>query len=372
MTTAKKPKLTASDIINQSNSTQVPTKPKELLNRFCLVLDASGSMEWARERVVALYNNHVSSIQKASVTEGQRSTISLVTFGERGDFTQPYGPHVKLSDQPVSRLCPITTRDYAPYGQTPMLDGIGVAIKLLEGLPGSTDENTSNVIIVITDGEENASKQFHPEHLNKKILGLQHTDRWSFAFLVPPRARESFARRWNIPLENIKEWDQTAKGIQEASSQLDQAVQTFTADRSAGKKSTRTFFADATKISYGDLNALSNVMQHVKSLAVGAEARIDEFVAAQGMTFETGRGYYQLTKTEKLQPYKKCMFRKRGERSVYAGTAADLHRLLQIPDQGNGDIRIKPGNLADFEVFIQSTSNNRKLVRGTTLIWDLR
>jgi hypothetical protein len=49
---------------------------------------------------------------------------------------------------------------------------------------------------------------------------------------------------------------------------------------------------------------------------------------------------------------------------VYGGD--DARQLLGLPD---GDARIQIQNLATYQVFIQSTSVNRKLVRGTNILY---
>jgi hypothetical protein len=54
----------------------------------------------------------------------------------------------------------------------------------------------------------------------------------------------------------------------------------------------------------------------------------------------------------------------KGQKAVYMGE--DARRMLGLPTSGVAKVR--PGNHSSFDVFVQSTSLNRKLVRGTKLL----
>jgi hypothetical protein len=51
--------------------------------------------------------------------------------------------------------------------------------------------------------------------------------------------------------------------------------------------------------------------------------------------------------------------------AIYGGTQA--RQLIGCPM--NTSFKIKPGNLADYEIYIKSTSVNRKLVPGTKVLY---
>ena len=79
-----------------------------------------------------------------------------------------------------------------------------------------------------------------------------------------------------------------------------------------------------------------------------------------------GGAFYQLVKTEpKVQDYKRIAIRSKTDGKVYAGDAA--RQMLALPTVGT--VRLAPDELGDFEVFIQSTSVNRKVAAGTKLMY---
>jgi hypothetical protein len=85
-------------------------------------------------------------------------------------------------------------------------------------------------------------------------------------------------------------------------------------------------------------------------------------------SYVKGTAFYQLTKPEDVvQDYKILLVLDKKSGAVYSGR--DARTLLGLPTSGN--CKIIPGNHGNFEVYIQSTSINRKLPGGSKLvIWD--
>ncbi len=56
----------------------------------------------------------------------------------------------------------------------------------------------------------------------------------------------------------------------------------------------------------------------------------------------------------------------KGKKAIWGGKEA--RHLIGLPD--DKDAKVTAGNMSNYDIFIQSTSVNRILVRGTKLIWD--
>lgn len=83
--------------------------------------------------------------------------------------------------------------------------------------------------------------------------------------------------------------------------------------------------------------------------------------------YSLGTSFYQLSKPEKaVQSYKLIVIRDKDTGAVYAGQSA--RDLLGLPSNG-GTVSLNPGNHGHYDIFIQSTSTNRKLVGGTSLLY---
>ncbi len=95
--------------------------------------------------------------------------------------------------------------------------------------------------------------------------------------------------------------------------------------------------------------------------------RLDVLITYERGTFEKGRTYYQLTKPEKLAEGRDILLRDKSTGIVYGGTMEDVRQKIGLP--AAGDIRVKPGNHAGFDIFVLSKSDNRLLVRGTDVLY---
>lgn len=102
-------------------------------------------------------------------------------------------------------------------------------------------------------------------------------------------------------------------------------------------------------------------------LKVDADISIKAFVLENGLTFKTGRGFYEFTKKETIQAKKAIILMDRKTGDFFAGEA--VRELLAIP-QGE-TVKIKPNSIEKYLVFVQSTSANRKLMADTKFLYEV-
>lgn len=123
------------------------------------------------------------------------------------------------------------------------------------------------------------------------------------------------------------------------------------------------------KILDAEFAAKSEMLGRFQVSEVPYSQTIKDYVVDMGISYRAGKGYYQLTKPEKIQKGKEVLFvnKKTGE------TVADTHwcRLqLGVPYGTEGKIR--PGLVTrEFDVFVQSTSYTRKLMPGTKFLYEI-
>jgi len=332
-----------------------------------LARDHSSSMQGIAKAAMADYNGTVRAIRAGSTANNQDTLVSTVRFGNR--------VHRELVNSNVQVIQPITS--YPADGMTALWDAVWELIDIMEVVPDADDPNVSFIVNVTTDGEENNSR-----HTIEDLLARMHektkTDRWTFAFRVPRGRAKQTLMQYGIPEGNILEWDTTARGMAVAQQQSEQAYTQFFADRSSGMKSTTKFFANLADVSIkdiqqyaanGDLTDISSEVKYFPVSNAEAGTQIREFVEKKtGAPLLKGAAFYQLVKTEpKVQANKRIAIRNKTTGAVYAGDAA--RQMLALPLIGT--VRLAPDELGDFEVFIQSTSVNRKVDAGTKLMyWD--
>ena len=308
------------------------------------------------------YNDNIIAIREAALTHKLDTIVSVVKCG--------VGSRALVERETVNSnvqiLQPI--REYVADGSgTPLWDSVGELIEIMATVPDASDPEVSFLVMVITDGQENQSVKWTAQQLSNRIQALQASDRWTFVFRVPRGYAHGLARM-GIPEGNILEWDQTTRGVEVASAATQTAMSSYFDNRSRGVTSTNKFYADLSTVSPKMVKqALRNISAEVARHFVAPERHgiaIKTFMDEHG-GFRIGTAFYQLSKTEKVQEHKTICICDRSTGAIYAGTAA--RDLLGLPHHGT--ISLTPHHLDNYDVFIQSTSVNRKLVGGTTVLY---
>lgn len=144
-------------------------KPQMLVN---VVLDRSGSMGSTRKETVEGYNEYLSGLRKDKNTS---YFLSLIQFDAHGGSIAP-DLTVSYVDKPLESVQPLTLEDYEPRGMTPLYDAIGECVRRVDekGRPVTT--------VIITDGAENASKEFSLAAI-KSLIATKESKGWKFAFI---------------------------------------------------------------------------------------------------------------------------------------------------------------------------------------------
>ena len=331
-------------------------------NYFGISRDHSGSMYRITSEAANDYNELIAAIREGSDEYDIDTIVSVVKCGGDGVVRES-------TNSSINRLKPLTASAYTASGGTPLFDSIGDLIEQLENTPDYNDPNVSFVIMSITDGGENGSMKWSGSMIADKIKALQKTDRWTFTFRVP-KGEALTLTKYGIPAGNILEWDTTSAGMKSSTVATRSAVKSFYAARSVGAQSTGKFYADLSTVAVKEIKQnLVDISGQVDVYVVGKAndgVQIRDFVEAQGKTFTKGCAFYQLAKTETVQDYKQIAIRDKQAGAVYSGIPA--RDLLGLPH--SGEVKLAPGHHGQYEIFVQSTSFNRKLTEGTNLmVW---
>lgn len=333
---------------------------KQITNYIAIALDTSGSMGGIREDVRKAYNEMLRTIRDRTAAEGQQTYLSLVMFDSRVD--------VMFHPTDIRSVADIPPGGYPIRGQTALFDGVAKAVGCIQD-HGNAADDVSYLVLVFTDGEENASFAYNAQRIRKLIEEKQQTDRWTFAFQMPPGSGKRFAQNFGIPTDNIREWEQTTKGVQEVQASTAKGLTDYLSARTVGATSVRSFYVttDLSSVTKKDIKQLDDVTKQFKSYTVDKECSISSFVEYKtNEPYVIGSTFYQLTKVEKVQPTKNVLLVEKGKKTVWGG--ADARALIGLPP--GADAKVTPGNHSDYDIYVQSTSPNRKLVRGTKVLID--
>lgn len=164
-----------------------------------IIIDASGSMESKKSEVIGGLKKIFSDIKKEANTEVNTTTI-VVDFSDSRDF------NVLVNSNNVDSLTNKVAESYTVRGFTALYDAIGRAFQLV---PKKQDGVFVNIL---TDGEENASKEFKAEDI-KKIIEKKRKKKWAITFTGTTEAILSKAQDLGISRGNMMMVADTGAGI---------------------------------------------------------------------------------------------------------------------------------------------------------------
>ena len=135
------------------------------------LLDRSGSMQSIADDVVGGFDTFFAEQRKLVGT----ATVTLVQFDGQD-------PHEVLVDaRPIEHVRSIAGR-FVPRGNTPLYDAIGQLLARAERHVARGGDPADQLVVILTDGYENASREFTAEHVNARIAELRKAG-WTFVFL---------------------------------------------------------------------------------------------------------------------------------------------------------------------------------------------
>ncbi len=140
-----------------------------------IILDESGSMNSIKKTIINGFNeliNSVKTIEKEFLE--QEHFISLISFNSKKN-------NVIHFTEPVSKIITINDNNYNPESSTPLFDAMGLSILKLKHYLKDKD-NYSVLVTILTDGEENASKEFSLIEI-KKIIEELKIENWTFTYI---------------------------------------------------------------------------------------------------------------------------------------------------------------------------------------------
>jgi hypothetical protein len=155
------------------------TKPNNGSTLIHLVLDETGSMGHVRQSTINSVNEYLNS--QRGIAGG--CTVTLTTFDV--GHNRPIVRDI-FRNRPIEEVQNLTLETYAPYGSTNLYDAIGHALVSTEAELSSQPTVPNVLIVIITDGEENASQEYNgPEGLAriKNMIKAKEALGWTVVYL---------------------------------------------------------------------------------------------------------------------------------------------------------------------------------------------
>ena len=178
---------------------------KDNLTDISVVLDRSGSMEMVKSDTIGGFNAFVESQKKA---DGD-ATLTLAQFDNVYDVI-----HEAVDIQSVPEL---TDTTFVPRGMTALLDAIGRTINSTGARLKAMDEADRPgkvIFVILTDGAENASREFTRGMVNEMIKTQTEQYNWDFVFLGANQDAIATGASLGISRGNSIRYSANAEGTQ--------------------------------------------------------------------------------------------------------------------------------------------------------------
>lgn len=223
-------------VINKEN-----VVPKETY--YLLIVDASSSMSPLTKSTISGVNEQIDSIKQLEKEfPDQKYNMSFMHFNS--------AVTIEYTDRQASALEHISESNYKCSGMTALLDAIGVGVRNLNEKIGDKIDSgeAAAVVVIITDGEENSSREFDGSKVKSMIEELQSTNRWTFTFVGANIDSISTASRYGIDVKNVMQFSADELSNQKVYKSMSKSfkVRAMSMD-SGGMYKADTFLSDEDK-----------------------------------------------------------------------------------------------------------------------------
>ena len=187
-----------------------------------IILDRTGSMEAIRDDTIGGFNGFLKT-QKAAPG---MATLTLVQF----DSQDPY--EIIHRFKALAQVAELTRETFVPRASTPLLDAMGRGINDLEKSLADLKEAERParvVMVIITDGQENASREFRKDQIERMIREKQEKSAWQFVFLSADLHAIGDAIQSGVPSASVMAHDLTAGGVGAAWASLSRSISEYRA-----------------------------------------------------------------------------------------------------------------------------------------------
>lgn len=147
---------------------------KQGLTELVFILDRSGSMSGLESDTIGGFN---ALIEKQKREAGE-CFVTTALFDDKFELL-----HDRVA---LDAVCAITEKEYFVRGSTALLDAIGRTLDKIKNAQANTAQSgraEKVVFVIITDGMENASREYHLDRVKQMIQRQTQEYGWEFLFL---------------------------------------------------------------------------------------------------------------------------------------------------------------------------------------------
>jgi len=193
---------------------------KSGLTEIIFVIDRSGSMSGIASDVIGGFNEFIK--KQREVLEGKLCKVSAYKFD---DVYETIFENVDLCNVNL-----LTSKDFEPRGSTALLDAVGrtidnVGLRLYNTLEEDRPERV--LIVVITDGRNNASVEYTIEQVKSKIEQQTQVYNWDFAYIGANQDAWAVGTGYNVAASSTLNYVADSLGVCDMFDKLDKSITSY-------------------------------------------------------------------------------------------------------------------------------------------------
>jgi len=178
------------------NKEKLPTN-----THYLLIVDSSSSMSKLTKSTISGVNEQIDTIKSIEKEfPNQKYFMDFIHFNSTVT--------IEYTNRDAKSLEHISENNYKCSGMTALLDAMGTGIRNLnERISKSVESGDSTaVVVIITDGEENSSREFDGSKVKSIIEELQATGKWTFTFVGANIDSITTAKNYGINVNNVMQF----------------------------------------------------------------------------------------------------------------------------------------------------------------------
>jgi uncharacterized protein YegL len=253
---SKKSSKKTTVVTTTTTTTTTTTEVDKIIDtHYLLVLDRSGSMSSCWNSTIEGLNEQLGTIRHLDEKyPEQKYYVSLVVFDTEIDTI--------IENKPISEIENFDGTEFPPRGGTSLNDAMGYGISQLQTTlkkKAKKDILTTALVVVMTDGGENSSKEYSgyegKAKIKEMIDKLEEDGSWTFSFMGANQDAVLTASGYGIDSSNSITYASTTRGAKVAFDTLNSAI-------SAKASFTNTAYATASAT--GDVSLTSMNLDNTK------------------------------------------------------------------------------------------------------------
>lgn len=187
------------------------------------ILDDSGSMHSVQHATISSFNEYLESLK---LDKKNKYKFALTKFAD----------YIETKDiQDIENVQPLTTDTYTAMGSsTSLYDAVCFTLRDVENNPGK------NLVVILTDGEENSSKEYGQKDFKAIVKKLEKKDNWTFTYLGANQDSYAKAAQYGFSPQNASNFNASAGGMQAMSVNLSSATRAYASSDKMNTKSLYT------------------------------------------------------------------------------------------------------------------------------------